>query len=187
MCLPIIAPVLGIVSAGLGIASAVSSMRGQRQQAEAQEQAQSDASILEQQRYLAEMSASRLKERQEKVAAAQRIQQSTTKAREARATALTSAFEGGVTGLSVDGLINSMTRKEAEFGFSVQQQMQMGSLNRTIGFEDGYNRHRMNLLGINKPINQPDYLGSLVSGAQVGMNAYSFGSDAGLFQGSSTT
>ena len=182
MCLPI----LPVISAGLGIASTVMQIRGQRQQAEAQEQSQRNATIAEQQRHLSEMSASRLRERQEMVSAAQRIQQSTTKAREARATARVSAGEAGVTGLSVDSLINDMTRKEAEFSFSVQQQMQMGSVNRKLAFEDGSNQTRMNILGINRPINQPDYFGAMLSGAQTGMSAYSFGNDAGFFQGSSS-
>jgi len=174
------------VSIGLGILQAGSTIQGQRQQAQAQEQAQRNATIAEQQRHLTEMSASRLKERQEKVAAAQRIQQSTTKAREARATARVSAGESGVAGLSVNALINDMTRKEAEFSFSVQQQMQFANINRQLGFEDGANRSRMNLLSINKPIAQPNYLGAALGGAQTGMSAYSAFNQAGLFQGGTT-
>jgi len=172
------------VSIGLGILQAGSTIQGQRQQAKAQAQAQRNATIAEQQRHLTEMSASRLRERQEKVAAAQRIQQSTTKAREARATARVSAGEAGVAGLSVDALINDMTRKEAEFSFSVQQQMQFANMNRQLGFEDGANRSRMNMLSINKPIAQPNYLGAAISGASTGLSAYSAMNQAGLFQGS---
>lgn len=166
----------------LGIAQAGTSIIGQRQQARAQEKVQRNATIAEQQRYLSEMSASRLRERQEKVAAAQRIQQSTTAARKARATARVSAGESGVAGLSVDALINDMTRKEAEYSFSVQQQMQFASINRTLAFEDGFNRSRMNLLRINKPIAQPNYLGALLSGAQTGLSAYNAANTAGIGQ-----
>ncbi len=172
------------VAIALGIAQGGMQVIGQRQAAKAQEQAQRNATIAEQQRHLSEMSASRLRERQEKVAAAQRIQQSTTKAREARATARVSAGEAGVAGLSVDSLINDMTRKEAEFSFSVQQQMQFANINRQLGFEDGANRSRMNMLSINKPIAQPNYLGAALSGASTGLSAYSAFNQAGLFQGS---
>ena len=182
MCDPLTA-----VSIGLGALQANHSYQGQKQQAKAQEQMQRNASIAEQQRYLSEVSASRLRERQEKVAAAQRIQQSTTKAREARATARVSAGEAGVAGLSVDALINDLTRKEGEFNFSIQQQLQFSDQNRALGFEDSANRSRMNLLSINKPIAQPDLFGSLLSGAQTGMSAYSFGKDAGLFEGGTKT
>ncbi len=159
------------IAIALGVAQAGMSYMGQKQQAKTQERVQRNATIAEQQRHLSEMSASRIKERQEKVAAAQRIQQSTTKAREARATARVSAGESGVAGLSVDALINDMTRKEAEFSFSVQQQMQFANVNRQLGFEDGANRSRMNLLSINKPINQPNLLGSIIQGASTGLSA----------------
>jgi len=172
-----------IAAITLGAAQAGMSYMGQQQQAEAQEKSQRNATIAEQQRHLTEMSASRLRERQEKIAAAQSIQQSTTKAREARATARVSAGESGVAGLSVNALINDMTRKEAEFSFSVQQQMQFANMNRQLGFEDGANRSRMNLLSINKPINQPNLLGSVIEGASTGLSAYSAMSSAGIGQG----
>jgi len=182
MCIP-----LAVAAVGMSVAQAGLSIHGQRQQAKTQEKMQKNASAAEQQRYLSEMSASRLRERQEKVSAAQRIQQSTTKAREARATARVSAGEAGVAGLSVDALINDMTRKEAEFSFSVQQQLKFSDQNRSLGFQDSANRSRMNLLSINKPIAQPNYLGAILEGAQTGMSAYSFGKDAGLFQGGTKT
>ena len=180
MCPPAV-----IASVALGAVQTGLTIQGQRQQAKAQAQVQRNATIAEQQRYLSEVSASRLRERQEKVAAAQRIQQSTTKAREARATARVSAGEAGVAGLSVDALINEMTRKEAEYSFSVQQQMQFANMNRQLGFEDSANRSRMNLLSINKPIAQPNYLGALVTGAQTGLNAYDSMTQAGM--GAQTT
>jgi len=192
MCPPIIAAVqsAGTAIAGLstaakaslalGTAQAGMSIVGQRQAAKAQEKAQRNASIAEQQRYLQEVSASRLKERQEKVAAAQRIQQSSIKAREARATARVSAGEAGVAGLSVDALINDMTRKEAQYNFSVQQQMQFAGMARDMGLSDSANRSRMNLLSINKPIQQPNYLGAILSGAQTGLGAYDAMNTAGI-------
>lgn len=182
MCPPAV-----IAAVALGAAQTGMTIIGQRQAAKAQEKAQRNATIAEQQRYLTEVSASRLKERQEKVAAAQRIQQSTKAAREARATARVSAGEAGVAGLSVDALINDMTRKEAEYSFSVQQQMQFANMNRQLAFEDSANRSRMNLLSINRPIAQPNYLGAVLSGAQTGMSMYSFGQDSGLNKTLNTT
>ena len=169
-----------IAAIAMGTAQAGMSIVGQRQQAKTQEKMQKNASAAEQQRYLSEVSASRLRERQEKIMAAQRIQRTTTKAREARATARVSAGEAGVAGLSVDALINDMTRKEGEANFSIQQQMQFAEQSRAMGLDDSANRSRMNLLSINKPIEQPNYLGAILDGAQTGMSAYSFGKDAGF-------
>ena len=173
-------PPAAIAAVALGAAQAGMSIHGQRQQAKTQEKMQKNASLAERQRHLQEMSASRLRERQEMTSAAQAIQESTKKAREARATGRVSAGEAGVAGLSVDALLNDMTRKEAEYSFSVQQQQQFQAINRDLAFQDGAMQSRMNLLSINKPIAQPNYLGAVLDGAQTGMSAYSFGSDSGL-------
>lgn len=174
MCPPAIIPalVMGVASAGLTI-------HGQRQAAKTQAKVQKNATIAEQQRHLQEMSAMRLQQRQEQVAAAQGIQQSATKAREARARARVSAGEAGVAGLSVDALINDLTRQEAEYRFSVQQQQEFNDVNRELALEGGAMQSRMNLLSINKPIEQPNYLGAALRGTQTGMSMYSFG-EAGL-------
>jgi hypothetical protein len=167
----------------MGLAQAGLSIHGQQQQAKTQERVQKNATLAEQQRHLQEMSASRLRERQEKVAAAQGIQQSTKKAREARSTARVSAGESGVAGLSVDALINDLTRQEAEYSFSVQQQQQFNQVNRDLAFQDGAMQSRMNLLSINKPIAQPNYLGAALEGASTGLSAYGAMSKAGIGQG----
>lgn len=183
MCFPIAA--LGwsaatTASVGLGAASAGLTIQGQRQAAKAQAKVQRNATIAEQQRHLQEMTAMRLKERQEMVSQAQQRQQIQKQAREARATARVSAGEAGVAGLSVDALINDMTRKEAEHSFSLTQQQQFNDVNRELGLQDSRMRSRMNLLSINKPIEQPNYLEALIGGAQTGMSTYSFAQDAGF-------
>tara|TARA_R100000655_G_scaffold55506_1_gene93568 strand:- start:3764 stop:4279 length:516 start_codon:yes stop_codon:yes gene_type:complete len=168
MCTP-----LAAVSALVGGAQTISSVVGQRQQAEMQQQAQATASSQERQRYLAEVSAMRTQQQQEMVARAQRIQEANRKAMEARATARVSAGESGVSGLSVDALMGDLTRKEAEYTFSEQRQAEMTDVNRQIQLQEsgiGFNR---NMLRINKPIEQPDYLGSALGGIQSGLSTYS--------------
>ena len=180
MCHPI------LIAAGLGAAQAGLQIQGQRQQGKAQAKVQENASAAEKQRHLQELSAARLRQRQEMTASAQQIQKATTEARESRATARVSAGEAGVAGLSVDALINDMSRKEGEFRSSIQQQTQFQTMNTNLGLSDAGMRSRMNLLSINKPIEQPDYLGAILGGAQTGMSAYSFMGDAGVGQGMKT-
>lgn len=115
----------------------------------------------------------RTQQRQEQVAAAQRIQESTKKAREARATARVSAGEAGVSGLSVNALINDLTRQEAEYRFANTQQQQMADTNRELQLRDAGLGFTNNMLRINRPIEKPDYLGAALSGAQTGMSTYS--------------
>lgn len=161
------------ISIGLAVAQTGATIMGQRQMAAAQERAQANASKAERQRYLHEVSSMRIQQGQEQVAAAQRLQESTKKAREARATARVSAGEAGVAGLSVDALINDLTRKEAEYNFNTQKQLQMSDVNRTLQLRDAGLGFTNNMLRINKPIEQPNYLGAALSGAQTGLSTYS--------------
>jgi multidrug efflux pump subunit AcrA (membrane-fusion protein) len=165
MCPPIIAVGLGIAQAGMQI-------QGQRQQAKTQAKVQKNASAAERQRYLQEVSSMRIQQGQEQVAAAQRIQESTRKAREARSTARVSAGEAGVAGLSVDALINDLTREEASYNFATQQQTQMNDVNRTIQLDQAGLGFTNNMLRINRPIEQPNYLGAALGGAQTGLSTY---------------
>jgi len=179
MCVPIAAlgwsaaTTAAATSAAVGVASAGLSIHGQRQAAKTQAKVQANASKAERQRYLHEVSSMRIQQGQEQVAAAQRLQESTKKAREARATARVSAGEAGVAGLSVDALINDLTRKEAEYNFNTQKQLQMSDVNRTMQLEQAGLGFTNNMLRINKPIEQPNYLGAALSGAQTGLSTYS--------------
>ena len=81
--------------------------------------------------------------------------------------------EARVAGLSVDALINDLTRQEAEYSFATQQQAQMTNVGRDMQLENAGLGLSHNMLRINKPIQQPDYLGAAISGAQTGMSTYS--------------
>ena len=148
--------------------------------AKAQATTQANASKAERQRYLQEVSSMRVQQGQEQVAAAQRISASTKKAREARATARVSAGEAGVAGLSVDALINDLTREEAEYSFATQQQLQMNDVGRDMQLQNAGLGFTNNMLRINRPIEQPNYLGAALSGAQTGMSTYAWAKDAGI-------
>jgi len=161
-----------VTAVALGLASAGAQVHGQRQQAKTQAKVQKNASAAERERYLREVSSMRVQQGQEEVAAAQRIQESTRKAREARATARVSAGEAGVAGLSVDALINDLTREEANYNFATQQQLQMNDVGRSMQLDNAGLSFTNNMLRINKPIEQPDYLGAAISGAQTGLSTY---------------
>ena len=161
------------IAVGMAVAQTGMSIHGQRQQAKTQAKVQKNASAAERQRYLHEVSSMRIQQGQEQVAAAQRIQESTRKAREARATARVSAGEAGVAGLSVDALINDLTREEANYSFATNQQLQMNDVNRNLQLRDAGLGFTNNMLRINKPIEKPNYLGAALDGAQTGMSTYS--------------
>lgn len=161
-----------MISTAMAAASAGAQVYGQKQQAKTQAKVQKNASAAERERYLREVSSMRVQQGQEEVAAAQRVNESARKAREARATARVSAGEAGVAGLSVDALINDLTKQEAEYNFATQQQLQMSDVNRTLQLGDAGLGFTNNMLRINKPIEKPDYLGATLSGAQTGLSTY---------------
>ncbi len=165
MCAPI-----GLIA---GIASAGMSFIGQRQAASAQARAQANATELEQQRFLDQANSARVQQAQANIASAQRIRSASLQAEQARARATVAAGEAGVTGLSVNALVDDMTRREAQFRFSENQRQDMSDTNLALSMNDAAMRSRMNLLGINQPIQQPDLLGSLMTGLQVGTSMQS--------------
>ena len=175
MCTP-------LAAVAIGAAQTANSIIGQRQQATMQEQAQETASIQERQRYLAEVSAMRTQEQQEMVARAQRIQKASKRAMEAKARATVAAGESGVSGLSVQALLGDFSRQEAQYVFSEQQQAEMADVNRQIQLQESGIGFSRNMLRINKPIEQPNYLGSVLGGIQTGLSNYSVMSNAGLIE-----
>tara|TARA_E500000318_G_scaffold53204_1_gene49532 strand:- start:5215 stop:5871 length:657 start_codon:yes stop_codon:yes gene_type:complete len=178
MCSPTIAAVaLSGAQAGLSII-------GQRQAAKTQAIVQRRAALAENDRLTKEYSSMRMSQAQERIAQAQRISAAQTKAREARATARVSAGEAGVAGISVDALINDMTRQQAQFNFAEAQQTQFREQGLMFGIDNAAQRSYMNQLAINKPIAQPNYLGAILSGAQTGLTFAAAGQQAGLFSSS---
>mgnify|MGYP003133973442 FL=1 len=165
MCAPI-GLIVGIASAGL-------SYIGQRQAAQAQEKAQAQATELEQARYRQQLNAARVQQAQARVATAQRIGAASRANQRAMARAKVAAGEAGVTGLSVQALIDSMTGAFASKRFSETQREGMQDVNRDLAFGDLQIRSQQNLQRINQPINQPNILQSLLTGTQVGLSMQS--------------
>lgn len=182
MCEPvtITATTMAYISAATAAASIASSLVGQKQQADAQEKQQGIASQQERQRYLEEVTSLRQQQAQEQVAKSQRMQEAELKGKEAKAQAVVAAGEAGVAGLSVEALVANISRKQATYAFSEQKQAEMMNASRTMEIQSAGSGYQRNLLSINKPIAQPDYVGSAIQGIQTGMSVYSAGQQAGL-------
>jgi len=172
MCSPMLG--IGLLSAGMNI-------YGQQQAAKTQEKMQRRATEAELDRVATMQSSMRLKERQEKLQAAQKLQANQAKLREAQATALVAAGESGAIGRSIDMVSDDMTRKASEYGESIRRNLEIADASRQFQFDNVANQSVANLININQPIEQPDYLGAILGGAQTGMQAYSAGKSAGVF------
>ena len=170
----------------VGGAQAANSISGQRQAAKAQAEVQRRASLAENDRISKEYASMRMSQAQERIAQAQRISAAQTKARIARSTARVSAGEAGVAGISVDALVNDLTRQEAQFNFAEAQQAQFRQQGLMFRIDNAAQRSYMNQLAINKPIAQPNVVGSLLSGAQTGLTFAAAADQAGLFEPSTS-
>ena len=168
------------ISATIAVISAASSAVAQKQAADAQEQQQKIASQQERQRYLEEVTSLRQQQAQEQVAKSQRMQEAELKAKEAKAQAVVAAGEAGVAGLSVEALVANITRKQATYAFSERKQAEMMNTARTLEIQSSGSGYQRNLLTINRPIPQPNYLDAVLDGAQAGMGVYSTSQKAGL-------
>lgn len=177
MCEPtsITAATMMKISLATTVASTAMSLMAQQNAARNQADAQKAASKRENERYLREASAMRLKEAQEDLVMTRDIQESQKKATAARSTAMVSAGEAGVSGLSVDALMDDYTRQEADYRFSVAEQSRLTGINNQLQLTEAGFRSSNNLIKINKPIQQPNYLGSMVNLAGSTMTIYGQG------------
>lgn len=160
---------MGLPAIALGVAQTGLSIFSQRATAKAQAQAQARASAAEQKRLIQQMSASRLEQAQERIAAAQRIRAAERATLAATSKAKVSAGEAGVAGISVDALENDINRERAEFRFRVGQQLEFNDISRNFALENAQMASTMNQIRINKPITPVDYAGSLFSGINTGL------------------
>jgi len=172
MCDPI-----SIATTAIGAASAAAQYSGQRQQAKQQMAYQRQASIAEQKRAQQEQMSIRMRQGQEQEATAREVNEITNKAREASATALVSAGESGVSGLSVDALLNDYSRQEAAYRMGITRQQEMKDVQTGLALTDAGFRTVNNQIGINRPVSKPSFLegalsigSSAISGARTGLD-----------------
>lgn len=171
------------VATTIAVLSAASTIYGQKQAADAQEEAQENASVRERQRQLAEMSSMRTKQRFEQIALSQKLAVNALKAKEARATSKVAGASAGITGQLLMDIQNNTSREEATYNYSVLRNQQLNNINTAIGLENSTQQSKANLLRINQPIAQPDYIGAILSGAQTGMSISAGMKDAGITGG----
>ena len=163
MCLPAVPAIVG----GL---TAVTSYAGQRAAANAQEEAQAQASDAEQIRAGKANTAVRLRQAQESVARAQRKDAAQIKGMSAKArTALSALTEGGVGGRTLDMLERDLAAQEARYQFSEDRQTNLQATQSAFTLEEEASRTMMNQLRINRPIQQASLLSSGLQGLRAGM------------------
>ena len=156
-----------------GVAQAGLSIKSQRDAAKAQAKFQKSASEAESVRVQQQMGAERIQQAFQREERAKEVQNAARKAEEARARARVSSGEAGVSGSSVDALLNDFSRQEAAFRFGLTRQGEQMDVARELRLKDIGLQSYNNQISINKPIKQPDYAGAILSGVSTGLSIYS--------------
>jgi hypothetical protein len=179
MCYP-------MVFAALAVASGTAQYIGQRRMARQQAQYQAQAAAAERQRFMQEQTSLRMRQAQEQEAVGRELEQVSKKSQEALARARVSAGEAGVAGASVQALMDDYTRQEAGYRAALLRQQELGGVATGLGLEQAGFATQQRQIGINRPINKPDFLTSALSTATSAVSAYGAGlqmQQMGGFQG----
>ncbi len=155
----------------IGVAQGASSFIGARNAAKAQEEAQRRASLAENERLRSEQLSLRQQQAQTAVGRGQRKVSAEIAAREARAKARLAAGHAGISGLSVDAVINNLTRKEGAYISSEDMRAEMQDTALALQLEQGVIASHQNQLRINRPVPQASLLEAGLDGAMTGLNA----------------
>jgi len=159
----------------LTIGSGVASLASQAQAAKAQARAQRQASLNEMKRQQHAMSSERLAQSQQETSSALEASKANREAEEAMATTRVAGAEGGVEGNAVGLAIADFAQKNAAYQTALMLQERMNNASRIMAFEGGGLQYQQNMMRINKPIQGPDVLGTLLGTAQTAMGQYQAG------------
>ena len=166
---------IAATSAAIGAASAGMQFAGARQQAKQQASFQAQSAAAERQRALQEQSSIRMQQAQQQEATARELQQVSKKSQEALARARVSAGEAGVSGVSVQALMDDYTRQEAGYRAATLRQQELTGVGTQLGLEQAGLASQQRLIGINQPINKPSVLGAVLQAGSQAMSGYATG------------
>ena len=170
MCYP-------MLLAGLAVAAGGAQYIGQRRMAKQQAAYQAQAAAAERQRFMQEQTSLRMRQAQEQEAVGRELEQVSRKSQEALARARVSAGEAGVAGASVQALMDDYTRQEAGYRAALLRQQELGGVATGLGIEQAGFATQQRQIGINRPVNKPDFLTSALSTATSAVGAYGLGLD----------
>ena len=173
--------------AAIQVAASVSQFAGQRQQAKQQARYQAQASDAERQRFIQGQTSTRMRQAQEQEATNRELADIALKSREAVSRASTSAGEAGVAGMSVNALMDDYMRQEADYRTATLRQQEFQNVNTGLALSDAGYRTQQNLIGINRPINKPNFLTGVLNAASSAAGGYRTGMEIQRMRNESKT
>jgi len=172
---------LGTIGASTvaGIASPLMSYAGQRQQAKAQAAYQAQSIAAAQKKAGFQRTSQILESQQKKLALAQETGKITKAAQEKLASATVSAGEAGVSGLSVQALMDDYVRQQAGLQAAVTTQEKLYGLQTGMSLQQIGLASEQEILGLSQPIgppvSRPSILGAVLQGTSQAMSGYAAG------------
>ncbi len=157
------------------IAQGMLSFGAQAQQARAQAEAQKRASIAENARYMAQISATRQQQAADALRVAQEVQQANRASMEAMARKQVAAGAAGISTESASYLaeMRDLERQVAEHSFAFEQRQALADQSYELKARDLGLQTQQNFININRPIDQPDFLGTALTSALGSLESYS--------------
>jgi len=179
---------LGTIGASTvaGIASPLMSYAGQRQQAKAQAAYQAQSIAAAQKKAGFQRTSEILEAQQKRLALAQETGKITKAAREKLASATVSAGEAGVSGLSVQALMDDYVRQQAGLQAAVTTQEKLYGLQTGMNLQQLGLASEQEILGLSQPIERPSLLTAGLGAISGGLSGYRTGLDIGSRMGSSS-
>jgi hypothetical protein len=161
------------ISAATSVASVGVGYAAQRQQAQAQAAYQAQAAAAARQKRAYQVSTAQIEAAQQREAVAEEKGLVRKKTEADLSTARVSAGESGVSGVSVQHLMDDLRRQQAARLTGLTKQEERLELRRGLGLRQIELASQQELIGIEQPIQRPSGLGAALQGIQAGLGAYS--------------
>jgi hypothetical protein len=164
-------------SAALSASTSLLGYAGQRQQAKAQAAYQAQSIAAAQKKAGFQRTSEILEAQQKRLALAQETGKITKAAREKLASATVSAGEAGVSGLSVQALMDDYVRQQAGLQAAVTTQEKLYGLQTGMNLQQLGLASQQEILGLSQPIERPSLLTAGLGAISGGLSGYATGSD----------
>ena len=172
MCDPI-----SIAAITTSVGSSIAGYAGQRQQAKAQAAYQAQSIAAAQRKAGFQRTSEILEAQQKRLALAQETGKITKAAQEKLASATVAAGEAGVSGLSVQALMDDYVRQQAGLQAAVTTQEKLYGLQSGMSLQQIGLASQQEILGLSQPISKPSLLTTGLQAISGGLSGYATGSD----------
>lgn len=171
----------GIAAVGTAVSVASSGLQyaGQQQQAKAQAKYQKQAQEAERKRFQQEQTAINIRRAQEQKAANEELADIARNTVKAADTAAMKAQARGVTGLSVEAVVDNMYAQGGNVQFRLAQQQEMGATAAAMAFEQAEFVTTQRQIGLSKPIQRPSLALAGMQALSGSIEAYGKGKQIG--------